>query len=228
MGLAVCVGMLAELLEDDPESAEGFEEELAEVNRVLAAAGLPPHTEPRGPLELDSRASIDGFPYSFIHYLRRAYAHRVLSPDWMATPLAVDVDPTADPKIQALLDGCESHLLCHSDAEGFYVPVDFDEVLFDGDGGDEEEAEGDADIEEPAGLPGGMLGSSQRLLEELVFVAPALGIRLDDGRLSDEEAERIDALIDEDDGLYREYVSWLLLYESARLSIEHRTAIVFC
>ena len=228
MGLAVCVGMLAELLEDDPESAEGFEEELAEVNRVLAAAWLPPHTEPRGPLELDSRASIDGFPYSFIHYLRRAYAHRVLSPDWMATPLADDVDPTADPKIQALLDGCESHLLCHSDAEGFYVPVDFDEVLFDGDGGDEEEAEGDADIEEPAGLPGGMLGSSQRLLEELVFVAPALGIRLDDGRLSDEEAERIDALIDEDDGLYREYVSWLLLYESARLSIEHRTAIVFC
>lgn len=227
MGLAVCVGMLAELLEDDPESAEGFEEELAEVNRVLAAAGLPPHNEPRGPLELDSRASIDGFPYSFIHYLRRAYAHRVLSPDWMATPLADDVDPTADPKIQALLDGCESHLLCHSDAEGFYVPVDFDEVLFDGDGGDEEEA-GDADIEEPAGLPGGMLGSSQRLLEELVFVAPALGIRLDDGRLSDEEAERIDALIDEDDGLYREYVSWLLLYESARLSIEHRTAIVFC
>lgn len=228
MGLAVCVGMLAELLEDDPESAEGFEEELAEVNRVLAAAGLPPHTEPRGPLELDSRASIDGFPYSFIHYLRRAYAHRVLSPDWVATPLADDVDPTADPKIQALLDGCESHLLCHSDAEGFYVPVDFDEVLFDGDGGDEEEAEGDADIEEPAGLPGGMLGSSQRLLEELVFVAPALGIRLDDGRLSDEEAERIDALIDEDDGLYREYVSWLLLYESARLSIEYRTAIVFC
>lgn len=228
MGLAVCVGMLAELLEDDPESAEGFEEELAEVNCVLAAAGLPPHTEPRGPLDLDSRASIDGFPYSFIHYLRRAYAHRVLSPDWMATPLADDVDPTADPKIQALLDGCESHLLCHSDAEGFYVPVDFDEVLFDGDGGDEEEAEGDADIEEPAGLPGGMLGSSQRLLEELVFVAPALGIRLDDGRLSDEEAERIDALIDEDDGLYREYVSWLLLYESARLSIEHRTAIVFC
>ncbi|WP_295988961.1 hypothetical protein [uncultured Variovorax sp.] len=228
MGLAVCVGMLAELLEDDPESAEGFEEELAEVNRVLAAAGLPLHTEPRGPLELDSRASTDGFPYSFIHYLRRAYAHRVLSPDWVATPLADDVDPTADPQIQALLDGCDSHLLCHSDAEGFYVPVDFDEVLFDEDGGKGEEAEGDADIEEPAGLPGGMLGSSQRLLEELVFVAPALGIRLEDGRLCDEEAERIDALIDEDDGLYREYVSWLLLYESARLSIEHRTAIVFC
>jgi len=221
MGLAVCVGMLAELLEDDPESAEGFEEELAEVNRVLAAAGLPPHTEPRGPLELDSRASIDSFPYSFIHYLRRAYAHRVLSPDWVATPLADDVDPTADPKIQALLDGCESHLLCHSDAEGFYVPVDFDEVLFD-------EESGSGEDEEAGGLPGGMLGSSQRLLDELVFVAPALGIRLENGKLSDEEAERIDDLVEEDDGLYREYVSWLLLYESARLSIEHNTAIVFC
>ncbi|RSZ45970.1 MULTISPECIES: hypothetical protein [unclassified Variovorax] len=238
MGLAVCVGMLAELLEDDPESAEGFEEELAEVNRVLAAAGLPQHTEPREPMEFDSRASIDGFPYSFIHYLRRAYAHRLLSPDWVATPLADDVDPTADPKIQALLDGSESHLLCHSDAEGFYVPVDFDDVLFDeecGDGEDEAE-EGDADddrgedelVEEVGGLPGGMLGSSYRLLEELVFVAPALGIRLEDGELSDEEAQRIDDLIEEDDGLYREYVSWLLLYESARLSIEHGTAIVFC
>ena len=224
MGLAVCVGMLAELLEDEPEGAEAFEEELAEANRVLAAAGLPQHTEPREPLELDSRASIDGFPYSFIHYLRRAYAHRVLSPDWMATPLADDVDPTADPKIQALLDGPESHLLCHSDAEGFYVPVDFKDVLFD----ENDDEEDEDDEEEETGLPGGMLGSSYRLLEELVFVAPALGIRLTNGKLSDEEAERIDALIDEDGGLYREYVSWLLLYESARLSIAHKTAIVFC
>jgi len=221
MGLAVCVGMLAELLEDDPEGAEAFEEDLAEANRVLAAAGLPRHAEPRGPLELDSRASIDGFPYSFIHYLRRAYAHRVLSPDWVATPLPDDADPTEDPKIQALLDGSESHLLCHSDAEGFYLPVDFKDVLFDEEDGDEDEDE------EETGLPGGMLGSSYRLLEELVFVAPALGIRLTDGKLSDEEAERIDALIEDDDGLYREYMSWLLLYESARLSIAHKTAIVF-
>jgi hypothetical protein len=31
----------------------------------------------------------------------------------------------------------------------------------------------------------------------------------------------------EDEGLYREIESWLLLYESARLSIAHGTAIVF-
>jgi len=150
MGLAICVGVLAELLEDDPEGAEAFEEDLAEVNRVLAAAGLPPHTEPREAIEFDSRASIESFPYSFIHYLRRAYAHRVLAPDWVATPLADDVDPTADPKIQTLLDSEDSHLLCHSDAEGFYVPVDFREVLFDEreeDEIEEEEEEDDEDVD---------------------------------------------------------------------------------
>lgn len=253
MGLAICVGMLAELLEDDPEGAEAFEEDLAEVNRVLAAAGLPPHTEPREAIEFDSRASIESFPYSFIHYLRRAYAHRVLAPDWVATPLADDVDPTADPKIQTLLDSEDSHLLCHSDAEGFYVPVDFKEVLFDerdeddeAEEEDEEEDDEDVDLsrgpeeddiedeeededdDETLGLPGGMLGSSYRLLEELVYVAPALGIHLNNGKLGDEEAERIDALIEDDNGLYREYAAWLLLYEAARLSIAHRTAIVFC
>lgn len=232
MGLAICVGMLAELLEDDPEGAEAFEEDLAEVNRVLAAAGLPPHTEPREAIEFDSRASIESFPYSFIHYLRRAYAHRVLAPDWVATPLADDVDPTADPKIQTLLDSEDSHLLCHSDAEGFYVPVDFKEVLFDerdeDDEAEEEDEEEDEEDDEALGLPGGMLGSSYRLLEELVYVAPALGIHLNNGKLGDEEAERIDALIEDDNGLYREYAAWLLLYEAARLSIAHRTAIVFC
>jgi len=253
MGLAICVGMLADLLENDPEGAEALEEDLAEVNRVLAAAGLPPHSEPRVPVEPDSRASVESFPYSFIHYLRRAYAHRVLSPDWVATPLADDADPAADPKIQTLLDSEDSHLLCHSDAEGFYVPVDFKEVLFDdgdedGDAQEEAEEDDDEDVdlssgrddddvedddeededEEQAGLPGGMLGSSYRLMEELVFVAPALGIRLANGQLSDEEAERVDALIEDDNGLYREYAAWLLLYESARLSIAHRTAIVFC
>ena len=175
MGLAVCVGMLAELLEDDPENAEGFEEELAEANRVLAAAGLPQHTEPREPMELDSRASIDGFPYSFIHYLRRAYAHRLLSPDWVATPLPDDVDPTADPKIQALLDGSASHLLCHSDAEGFYVPIDFKDVLFDGDDSCEEDDEDDEDEERQPELPG----------------VTAKAGSADDAIIDDEEAERI-------------------------------------
>lgn len=122
------------------------------------------------------------------------------------------VDPSEDPAVDDALSDMESHLICHSDAEGLYVPVDFDEVLY---------------AEPDQKLPGGILGSSYRLLDELVLVAPALGIELADGELSDQEAERIGRLIDADQGLHREYVSWLRLYESARLSIAHKTAIVF-
>lgn len=214
MGLAISIGVLVDLLEHDPEGAEWLQEELAVVNKVLAAAGLPPHAEPRELPPLRSRAAIGGFPYSFIHYLRRAYAHRANSPDWMATPVEDGVDPSEDPAVEDVLYSSESHLICHSDAEGFYVPVDFDEVLY---------SEPDDDKQ----LAGGMLGSSYRLRDELVLVAPALGINLTDGQLPDEEVARIGRLIDADEGLYREYVSWLRLYEAARLSIAHKTAIVF-
>ncbi|MFM9921807.1 hypothetical protein VLK31_02345 [Variovorax sp. H27-G14] len=215
MGLAISVGTLADFLENDPEGAEWFEGDFEIVNQVLAAADLPPHTEPRELPALDSRAPLDGFPYSFIHHLRRAYAHSVVSPGWKATPVADGVDPSEDPAIQEALDVAESHLICHSDAEGFYVPVDFEDVLFSESESEEEE------------LTGGMLGSSYRLRDELVQVAPALGIALTDGVLSDEEAARIGALAEEDEGLYREYAAWLLLFEMARLSIAHKTAIVF-
>jgi hypothetical protein len=77
-------------------------------------------------------------------------------------------------------------------------------------------------------LPGGMLGSSIRLRAELIQVAPALGISLTfSGDLADAEAERINALGESDEGLYRELTSWIALYEASRISIEHRTAIVF-
>ena len=158
MGLAISVGTLADFLQNDPEGAEWFEGDVEIVNGVLASAGLPPHAEPRELPPLDSRASLDGFPYSFIHYLRRAYAHSVVSPGWTATPMEEGADPSEDPAVQAALDIAESHLICHSDAEGFYVPVEFDEVLFS-------EAEDEAEA-----LTGGMLGSSYRLRDELVQV----------------------------------------------------------
>jgi hypothetical protein len=72
-------------------------------------------------------------------------------------------------------------------------------------------------------------GSSQRLLSELIEVAPALGIKLDRrGELADDEATRISELAEaEQTPYYRELLSWMALYEAARLSIQHRTAIVF-
>lgn len=213
MGLAVAVGVLADLLKNDTEGAEWLQEDLAAANRLLAAEGLPGHDEPTELPQLRSRASLRSFPYSFIHHLRRAYAHRRADAAWVATPAPESQEPSEDPLVQDELAMMTSHLVCHSDAEGFYVPIDFPHILLDEDGE----------------LPGGLLGSSQRLLQELVFVAPALGIALSNGELSDEEASRIDALLEEDDeGLYRELTTWLALYEAARLSIAHGTAIVFC
>lgn len=211
MGLAIEVGTLSDLLENDPEGADWLREGLAAANKLLVAEGLPTHNEPTDIVIPSSRALLSSFPYSFIHYLRRAYAHRLADPNWMAAPLADSEDPTEDPLVDAELGMMTSHLICHSDAEGYYVPVDFPEILAS-DGDD---------------LPGGILGSSQRLHAELVFVAPALGIRLQAGELTDEEAARINDLTEEDDGLNREFSAWLALFEAARLSIEHKTAIVF-
>ena len=213
MGLTVGIGVLAYLLENDQEGASSLEEGFAAANLLLEAEGLPIHSEPRTFKTPVSRASIRSFPYSFIHYLRRAYAHRSANQSWMAHPIDHNVDPAADPLVDDELAMLCSHLICHSDAEGFYLPIDFSDVLF-------------ADPEDSS-LPGGMLGSSYRLLEELEVVAPALGIRLNDGRLPHDEAERIDELACSGEGIYRELCSWLALYEAARLSIELKTAIVF-
>jgi hypothetical protein len=105
----------------------------------------------------------------------------------------------------------KSHLLCHSDCEGFYVPIPFQEVLLD-----------DQDR-----IPGGMLGSSFMLQNELIAVAPALGIRLEKGQLSNHEAERINGEVETEAPLWIENAVWLSLFEAARLSLQHKTAICF-
>ncbi|AYM76634.1 hypothetical protein D9M09_13135 [Janthinobacterium agaricidamnosum] len=212
MGLAITVGALADLHEEDPEGAQWLADSLAQANALLQKAGLPQHGEPLVLPQLQSRASLDSFPYSYLHYLRRAYAHAVQHGQWQATPLAEGEDPSEDPVLEAAQDDLDSHLLCHSDCEGFYFPLVFDDVIF-------------ADDEHP--LLGGMLGSSYSLRAELVTVAPALGIFLLGDELSDEEAARINARIDAEDGLERELIAWLAAYEACRLSIEHKTAIVF-
>ncbi|MBC8135491.1 MAG: hypothetical protein H8F28_06345, partial [Fibrella sp.] len=74
MGLSVTVGMLADLERNDAEGAAWFREELAKVNRVLEANGIAAFTEP-GTLARELRLNAaDSYPYSFLHYLRRAYA----------------------------------------------------------------------------------------------------------------------------------------------------------
>ena len=73
------------------------------------------------------------------------------------------------------------------------------------------------------------VGSAPRLREELIEYALLLGIPLTSGELSDDVATMIDnetplAPGDGDD-LIEERTAWLVLYEGARLAVEHGVAL---
>ncbi len=216
MGLAINVGYLANLERNDAEGAESFKQDLEKLNAVLLKNKLQPHQEPQLSKPIPTRNACMSFPYSTIHYLRRVYAHvyyqrEYEDAEWIAEPLKDREDPTKDDVLDDVYDYLLgiNHLLNHSDAEGYYVPQDFEEVILDNS------------------IPGGMIGSSQQLLNELIEVAPALKIKLNGNNLSDDEAKRINDLAGSSQGLFREYTAWLALFEAARLSIEHKTLIVF-
>ncbi|MGA2255916.1 MAG: hypothetical protein ABSG53_14815 [Thermoguttaceae bacterium] len=211
MGLAVEVGMLADLLEHDSDGAEWLRETFASVSEVLEENKLPRHHEPESLPPLDCRASILSYPYSFLHHLRRIAAHVAEDPRWVATPFPESSDPARDALVDKHPVSRESHLLCHSDCEGFYVPIEFKDVIVNDDGR----------------IPCGMLGSSFALLKGLQAIAPALGIRLASGKLSDEEAEKINSEVENQPVLWIEKTVWLSLFEAARLSIQHKAAICF-
>lgn len=213
MGLAVEIGMLADLIANDPEGADWTRESLAKVNEVLAENNLPQHNEPEQLPTMHNRAGILSYPYSFLHHLRRVYARATNDPDWTPTPTPEGEDPAEDSVLDKEMDMMSSHLLCHSDAEGYYLPIDFNDVIIDEKNQDR--------------IPGGLLGSSCRLLEELIRIAPKLGITLDGGQLSDAEADKINKDFESEEGLWIEKIVWISLFEAARLSIEHKTAICF-
>ncbi len=209
MGLAISVGCLAEVLAEDPEFVEEIQQDFETMNASLRALGLPVHSEPETLPSLDSRVPIDSFPYSFLHHLRRVYAHVVDKPGVTPPALGEGEDPSEDEVVDRV-GSAAHHILWHSDAEGYYLPIDFAHVINSDD------------------LPGGGFGSTNRLLYELVLVAPALGIQLQGSSLSDAEAERIAQVIESEGAANIELIVWIALFEAARLSLEHRTAIQFC
>ncbi|MFJ5235111.1 hypothetical protein ACIQBJ_35115 [Kitasatospora sp. NPDC088391] len=160
MGLDVVVGLPEA---GDPETAEWVADECAMINAVLARAGAPAWSEPPGL----TRTPVPMWGYRGLHALRRAAAHVAASgrlPGPPADPYAASRDPvlavlyrrgSGDPA------GPFDHLIHHSDCEGYYVPVDFGPVPYDED------------------LLGGFLGSSVRLLAELLVLAEALGLPAD-------------------------------------------------
>lgn len=212
MGLAISVGVLADLKDNDEEGFAWAQRMFAQVNEFLEDNGVDGWAEPHALPDLRRRPHLGSFPYSFLHYLRRAYAHASERP---GEPLAPTGEGGLTAEDEFLIDDASSmmcsHLLCHSDCDGLYVPVRFAEPLFDLD---------------DAGLPGGMLGSSYALLDELRVVAPYIGVALEGGELSDAEAQRLYAT-DDSNPWDREHVVFLALWEAATASVTHGTAIVF-
>ena len=211
MRLAIAVGFLADMKENDEEGYEWAQHMLANVNRALSAERLPTWEEPEA-VEVTLRPHADSFPYSFIHFLRRAYVLALAAPSDLP-PTNGQLTSEDHERMEDESAMLASHLLCHSDAEGVYVPVDLAEPVF---------------ASPDSGVPGGgLIGSSQGLLRELRIVAPYLGVTLDPD-LSDAEAARLDALgWDEENPFHREHTVFLALWEAARVSVAEGTAIVF-
>jgi hypothetical protein len=224
MGLSITVGALAFALEHDVEVVELFRDDFKHVNRVLVAHGLLPHVEPEllptlskwPELTLDRGLRrglwLSGMPYSWLHYLRRAVAFARQAPDELR-PVEEGEDPAEDERIdRELCVLMDSHVVCHSDCEGFYLPIDFPEPLYD----DEED-----------GVTGGIIGSSLRAMQELIQAAPLLGIPLRDGDLLDEDAV---VLCQEEEGSHPFWIerhAWLYFFDRLRESVRLHSAIVF-
>lgn len=195
MGLAISVGPG---LDDDDELGELFTRLADQLGELGVTWRVPPGRPGRR-----SRAATTSFGYSTVHFLRRAYA--LTKAGKPVTPVSTIPEMERDSDVVAEeAEMFESHLLCHSDSDGFYVPVDF---------------------EHPEVVDGQFVGSSQRLLAELRLCAEPLGIRLsDDGTLSDAEAERVNAL---DTPYENEWLAWIALHEACLLSIESGHAVMF-
>lgn len=205
MGLSIGIGVLADLIIHDEEGAEWTRKSITTLNEVLVAQGLSEHHEPEK-LPSMKRRSVTGYPYSFLHYLRRAFAC-VVRRKPVRTGQMTDADFNFVQDVA--VDLMDSHLLSHSDAEGFYVPQPFHEPLCDNR------------------LPGGFVGSIPQLLKELKRVAPAIGIHLEKGMLLPAEEDKLVRIDDGSDPLYREKIVWFSLFEASKLCMTHGTLLVF-
>ena len=121
MGLSLGIGALTER---DPEFVEMVREELAAVNRLLAAHGLPRHREPRRLPRVVERVPLGSLPHGWFDRLRRAVAHARNGRKRLRPPRPDD-DPAEDKWVIHELTVLDSHIVCHSDSDGYYVPVDF-------------------------------------------------------------------------------------------------------
>lgn len=224
MGLTICVGLPPSVREGDPEYVEYFDGQVEAVNGLLDAYGLPEYQEP-SEIEEERAFEFELPEHAFLHCLRRLAAHLALKGE---LPPPGDERAASDPVLAdyqkifdvSLAQGKAAempfqHLIVHSDAEGFYVPVEFEEVIVT-----------DPSLE----IAGGIIGSSHALLGECRELA--LALELPEGLPLDEEAA--DAAIDaqgEGDAKWERYrveaYACLALLRACEVSAETGAAVVF-
>lgn len=86
-----------------------------------------------------------------------------------------------------------SHLIVHSDGQGYYVPIDFVDPVF----GTTEQ------------VYGGIIGSSQGLQRELLVCAAPLGIEIGaDQRISESSLQRVWTVVRDEGPFWRELYLW--------------------
>lgn len=237
MGLGITVGVLADLKENDEEGYEETLNEFAEISKVLGSVFLD-HTEPT-----DCETwSEDGYGYTGLHALRE-----VAGTIWHGLPLPTDAPLTGEvtPHSDALFEAATPllypqkpanpvtrlfrkppspeglkyiHLICHSDAEGYYVPVDFPNPLIP-----------KAQRSETQHL--WPLGSTQRLQREVAELLQALDVPPQLSLSSAELDEALEVKGSPNDPLWRIHpiatYSGLVLADACAVSIRTGAAISF-
>jgi len=219
------VGILASAkANEDDEAVLYWQDQFARVNRLRRANGFPEHREPVD-LGDDDALELDMIGYTGLHYLRRIAAyleagrsvpppgneHAARDPLMEEYYARIDNGSSADPRKGPSFE----HLLLHSDAEGFYVPIEFEKVLYDTIN---------------SGVVGGMVGSTQSLMRECRTLASAVGLSLD----LDPESEEVWKATEhqgQGEATWERYgiesFSCLRLFHACRVSIQLRAAIAF-
>ncbi|MFF0227865.1 hypothetical protein [Streptomyces sp. NPDC004629] len=215
MGLSISVGLLYDQARNDPEGYDHHRRAFLRLGRALRAEGVqweePEITAPPSPHTFSG-----GFPYGHLTRLRRIL---VLAGQDESVAPAPRPDSGAWRRDLARIDDetslLASHLLCHADNAGYYIPVDFADPLF---------------LPPESGVAGaGMVGSSHRLLAELDSLAPTLGIRLTEAHASHPgpAAQAASIGLSDDDPFGPEKWARDQLRQACRSSIAGGHAVVF-
>ncbi|HEX7955760.1 MAG TPA: hypothetical protein VF508_02400 [Pyrinomonadaceae bacterium] len=224
VGLTICVGLPKEVQEEDPDYLEYFDGQVEAINGVLDSFGLPEYQEPFD-IEDERTYECEMYGYAGLHYLRRLAAHLALRGE---LPPPGDEDAEKDPVLAdyykifdaAFAQGKAAelpfqHLIVHSDAEGYYLPVEFEAVIIP-----------DASLE----IAGGMIGSAHALLRECRELARALELP-EDLAADDEALWEAPETQGEGEAKWQRYgvesFTCLRLIRACEASVETGAAVVF-